>query len=307
MRWCTPLVTWWIGTSDSGKEFSIYAYVPRGATSHRAVFRVYRAHTDASPLALETDLRRALERRQVELVYQPIMSLADSRVAGFEGLLRWRHPARGLLAPKDFLALAEETGLITDLGAFALREAAEQLGKWQTYFPIERPLFVSVNVSSRQFLSEDFVEAVGKILRSRTLARNTLKLEVTESLIMEDPERSAGLLSRLTAEGAGLALDDFGTGFSSLSYLQRFPFDTLKIDRSFVAMMSTDKDAELIVRSIVSLAHAMKLEVVAEGAESEDDAAKLKELGCEFAQGYLYAAPLSADDAQGFIARHWQN
>ncbi|NWG45453.1 MAG: EAL domain-containing protein, partial [Alphaproteobacteria bacterium] len=263
-----------------------------------------RAQSDR--LAMETDLRRALERRQIELVYQPIMRLSDGKVAGFEGLLRWRHPARGLLSPKDFLSIAEETGFIVGLGTYALEAASRELAAWQADFPQDRPLFVSVNVSSRQFLADDFIEAVAKILRSQRLKPETLKLEVTESLIMEDPERSAALLKKADREGAGLALDDFGTGFSSLSYLQRFPFDTIKIDRSFIALMGTDADAAVIVKSIISLAKALKLAVVAEGAESEADADRLRALGCDFAQGYVFSPPLSSAEARGFIARFWK-
>lgn len=258
-------------------------------------------------LSLDSDLRRALERGELALAYQPIMDLEDGRVAGFEALLRWQHPTRGQLSPKDFLGLAEETGLIVAAGRFALEEAARALEGWQTYFPLARPLFVSVNVSSRQLLDDRILDDVLKTLDGTKLAPSTLKLEITESLLMENPENAAGLLTKLAAAGVGVAIDDFGTGFSSLSYLQRFPADTIKIDRSFVTMMASDKEADVIVRSIVSLADALKVDVVAEGAESEADVEALKTIGCRFAQGFHFGAAMTAEEAQDFIARHWKD
>src|SRR5262249_47530918 len=251
-------------------------------------------------LSMETDLRRALERDEMTVLYQPIMWLEDRTVAGFEALLRWDHPKMGRLSPADFIPLAEETGLIVDLRLFALDRATRQLAAWQRATRLRYPLFVSVNISSRQLLRHDLIQDLRTVLSRSAVARGTLKLELTESLIMENPEYAAQMLTRMRDLGVGLSLDDFGTGHSSLAYLQRFPFDTLKIDQSFVRQ--NGKGARpVILRSIVQMAHDLSMDVIAEGAESQADANELYRLGCEYAQGYVFGEPLSPEKASALV------
>ena len=260
--------------------------------------RMRAQHSDR--LSLEGDLRRALERGEIKVYFQPIVRLADRTVAGFEALLRWDHPRLGRLSPADFIPLAEETGLIIDLGLFVLERTARELAAWQQALDVTPPVFASVNVSSRQLLRHDLLNDVKSVLARCNIIRGTLKLELTESLVMENPEYAAQMLTRIRDLGAGLSLDDFGTGFSSLSYLQRFPFDTIKIDQSFVRQ--NGKGARpVILRSIVALAHDLGMEVVAEGAESESDAIELYQLGCEYAQGYAFGHPISALEARKLV------
>jgi diguanylate cyclase (GGDEF)-like protein/PAS domain S-box-containing protein len=248
-------------------------------------------------LTLESELRRALEREEITIHYQPIVRLEDRSVAGFEALARWDHPKMGRMSPSEFIAIAEEIGLIVDLGLFVLERAARQLGQWQRTVRQRDPIFCSVNVSSRQLLRQDLIHDLRTVIARTGLARGTLKLEMTESLVMENPEHAAQMLQRIRELGAGLALDDFGTGHSSLAYLQRFPFDTIKIDQSFVR--ASNKGARpVILRSIIAMAHDLGMEVVAEGAETESDAIELYQLGCEYAQGYVFGEPMSADDAR---------
>jgi diguanylate cyclase (GGDEF)-like protein/PAS domain S-box-containing protein len=264
------------------------------------VFRSSMRAFGADRLTLEADLRRALERNEMKVFFQPIVRLEDRTVAGFEALLRWDHPKLGRLGPAEFIPIAEETGAIIDLGIFAMDKTARELAAWQRALDVNPPLFASVNVSSRQLLRHDLLNDVKAVLARSNVAHGTLKLELTESLVMENPEYAAQILSRIRDLGAGLSLDDFGTGYSSLSYLQRFPFDTIKIDRSFVHQ--NGKGARpVILRSIVALAHDLGMDVVAEGAESESDAIELYQLGCEYAQGYLFGHPISAGEARKLV------
>ncbi len=247
-------------------------------------------------LTLETELRRAVEREELTILYQPIVWLEDRSVAGFEALLRWDHPKMGRLAPAEFIAIAEETGLIIDIGLFVLDRTARQLAAWQRQTRLRYPLFASVNISSRQLLRHDLIQDLRTVLSRSAVARGTLKLELTESLVMENPEYAAQMLTRMRELGASLSLDDFGTGHSSLAYLQRFPFDTIKIDQSFVR--TTGKGSRpVILRSIIALAHDLGMDVVAEGAETEADAVELYQLGCEYAQGFAFGEPMTAEQA----------
>ena len=251
-------------------------------------------------LTLESELRRALERDEITILYQPIVRLADRSIAGFEALARWDHPKMGRTSPSEFIAIAEEIGLIVDLGMFVLERTARQLSTWQRTLRRRDPIFASVNLSSRQLLRQDLIHDLRTVIARSSLARGTLKLELTESLVMENPEHAAQMLQRIRDLGAGLALDDFGTGHSSLAYLQRFPFDTIKIDQSFVRANGKGT-RPVILRSIISLAHDLGMEVVAEGAETDSDAIELFQLGCEYAQGYYFGEPMSAEDARALL------
>ncbi len=256
-------------------------------------------------LALESELRRALEREEITILYQPIVRLDDRSVAGFEALARWDHPKMGRMSPSEFIGIAEEIGLIVDLGLFVLERTARQLGAWQRTVRLREPVFASVNVSSRQLLRHDLIHDLRTVLARSSLVRGTLKLELTESLVMENPEHAAQLLTRIRELGAGLALDDFGTGHSSLAYLQRFPFDTIKIDQSFVRMTSRGT-RPVLLRSIISMAHDLGMDVVAEGAETESDAVELAQLGCEFAQGFVFGEPMTAEAARELLMSEQQ-
>ena len=251
-------------------------------------------------LTLESELRRALEREEISILYQPIVRLEDRSVAGFEALARWDHPKMGRMSPSEFIGIAEEIGLIVDLGLFMLERTARQLGAWQRTVKLREPVFASVNVSSRQLLRHDLIHDLRTVLSRSAIARGTLKLELTESLVMENPEHAAQLLTRIRELGAGLALDDFGTGYSSLAYLQRFPFDTIKIDQSFVRT-NNKGTRPVILRSIIALAHDLGMDVVAEGAETDSDAVELFQLGCEYAQGYVFGEPMTAEAAKEML------
>jgi diguanylate cyclase (GGDEF)-like protein/PAS domain S-box-containing protein len=264
------------------------------------VFRPSMRTLRSERLGLDAELRRALDRSEIKVLFQPIVRLEDRTVAGFEALLRWDHPHHGRLGPAEFIPLAEETGTIVDLGIFALERTARELAAWQHALDVDPPIFASVNVSSRQLLRHDLLHDVRAVLTHCNVSPGTLKLELTEGLVMENPEYAAQMLTRIRELGAGLSLDDFGTGYSSLAYLQRFPFDTIKIDQSFVRQ--NGKGARpVILRSIVTLAHDLGMEVVAEGAESESDAIELYQLGCEYAQGYVFGNPLSAIEARKLV------
>jgi len=286
-------------------ELAMY-HAKRGGGDRIEVFKPAMRARKTDRLTLESDLRRAIEREEIAILYQPIVRLEDRAVAGFEALARWNHPKLGRMSPAEFITIAEETGLIVELGLFVLERAAKQLSTWQRTLRQRNPLFVSVNVSSRQLLRHDLIQDLRSVLTRSVVARGTLKLELTESVVMENPEHAAQMLARIRELGAGLALDDFGTGYSSLSYLQRFPFDTIKIDQSFVR--TTAKGTRpVILRSIVSLAHDLGMDVVAEGAETDSDAVELSQLGCEYAQGFLFGAPMTPEKARELLLQSDKN
>ncbi|HEX3808494.1 MAG TPA: EAL domain-containing protein [Rhizomicrobium sp.] len=262
--------------------------------------------TDAAdPVALETELRRALAEQQLDIFYQPIVRLADGTVAGFEALLRWHHPSRGLVQPNEFIAHSEQTGLIVALGKFALDRAVRDLAQWQRYFPLSPPLFGSVNLSRRQLRDPDFKRQLRRLLTESGIAPGTLRLEVTESAVAADGETQQAL-HEIAELGAALAIDDFGAGLSNLSQLKDLPFDVVKIDKSFLDGNASSQAGgnSAVVSSIVSLAHELQRTVVAEGVETQTDAAWLKEIGCDFAQGFYFSEPMPAADVLKFIARY---
>jgi diguanylate cyclase (GGDEF)-like protein/PAS domain S-box-containing protein len=240
---------------------------------------------------LETGLRKALARDEFRVHYQPIISLENWRINGFEALLRWEHPEHGYISPLKFIPVAEESGLIIQIGQWVLREACQQLRVWQEQFPSEPPLSISVNLSGKQFSQPDLIDCISQILEETGLDAGSLKIEITESAIIENIDAAAMMLKRIKALGVRLSLDDFGTGYSSLSYLHRFPIDTLKIDRSFVSRINLPKNAE-IVKTILTLASNLGMDVVAEGVETREQVLQLTGLNCEYVQGYLLSKPI---------------
>ena len=262
-------------------------------------------HTRAlNLLQVETDLRRAVERDEFVLHYQPIVSVGTGEVRGFEALIRWQHPERGFVSPMDFIPIAEETGIIAQIGKWVLEEACRQARAWQKKFPAHPPLQMSVNLSGKQFMKSDLIGQVREALAATGLDPRTLKLEITESIMMENIETAAETLSQLRALGLQLSIDDFGTGYSSLSYLHRFPISTLKIDRSFVGRMDATGENAEIVRTIIMLARNLDMDVVAEGVETAEQLKQLKALGCEYAQGFLFSRPLDACAAESLLEEH---
>ena len=253
-------------------------------------------------LELETDLRKGLERDELLVYYQPLVSLQNSRIIGFEALSRWKRP-QGIVSPAEFIAIADETGLILPLNRRLLLEACEQLRHWQELFPSDPPLAISVNVTAKQFAQPDLAAQIGEVLQQTGINPGCVDLEITENIAMGDAARSDVVLSELKALGVGLSIDDFGTGYSSLSRLQRFPVDTLKIDRSFISAIASDPETLEIVRIIIMLAHNLGLKVVAEGIENEQQREKLQHFGCEVGQGFLFHRPEPAPTIEELL-RH---
>lgn len=252
-------------------------------------------------LQVETDLRYAVERSEFFLVYQPIVDLGNQKLCGFEALIRWQHPVHGLISPLEFISIAEETGLIAPIGEWVLREACAQLSDWKKRNENSQNLWISVNVSTKQFTHTDLVSLVSEILEETNLDPQSLKLELTESAMVDNIDYAVGVMENLKKLGLKLSIDDFGTGYSSLSYLHRLPLSSLKIDRSFVAQMSESIENQEIIKTIVSLAQSLHLEIIAEGVENSSQMSQLKDLACEFGQGYYFAKPLAAEKAESLI------
>jgi diguanylate cyclase (GGDEF)-like protein len=258
-------------------------------------------------LAVERSLRFALDRDELRVHYQPIISAGSGQVLGLEALLRWQHPEQGLVAPNQFIPIAEETGMIVPIGAWVLGQACTQAATWAIERPDQIPLHMSVNLSARQVAAPGLVEATRGIVQNcgANLETNQVWLEVTESTLMEDPERTSGVLAELQDMGIRIVIDDFGTGYSSLAYLKAFPVNAVKIDRSFVSGLGANLDDEAIVSAVVRLAHALGLDVVAEGVETELQLSRLVDLECDMLQGFLFSRPMAPEDLTDVLPRHY--
>jgi predicted signal transduction protein with EAL and GGDEF domain len=276
----------------------------RAKAQGRARYQVFDIGMHSSAvlqLQMENDLRRALERKEFRSFYQPTVSLLNGKLTGFEALMRWQHPQRGLILPEEFIPLSEETGLIIPMGLWILREACEQMKTWMQRFPAQRGLTISVNLSSVQIGEAEFVEQVERILKETAIDPNVLTLEMTESVLMAHPEEAISRLEQLRNLGVRLHVDDFGTGYSSLSYLHHLPVDTLKIDRSFVSRIGKDEEKGEIVGTIATLAHNLGMEVIAEGVENAVQLSQVKAFRCESAQGFYFAKPMNSEEAGKLI------
>ncbi|MGH9942571.1 MAG: putative bifunctional diguanylate cyclase/phosphodiesterase, partial [Pyrinomonadaceae bacterium] len=283
-------------------DTAMYRAKSNGKARHEVFDVAMHAHA-FEQLKLETDLRHALDRGEIEVYYQPIYVLSGGRAEGFEALVRWRHPERGLIPPLEFIPLAEETGLIVPIGMHVLDTACRQVREWNQALPADAPLSISVNISGRQFKEKDFVGHVERMLKATGLPPSCLRLEITETVVMDNTEEVARILERLKACGVRISLDDFGTGYSSLSYLHRFPINTLKIDRSFVQSMGADAESAKIIKTILTLAAELNMDVVAEGIETGQQRDQLRALGCDFGQGYLFSRPVESGEAWNLVAR----
>lgn len=256
-----------------------------------------------SRLELETDLRKALEKQEFVVHYQPILNLETHRIVGFEALVRWLHPTRGLILPADFIPTAEEIGLIVPIGYWVLDEACHQIRAWQLQYPTEPPLTMNVNFSTRQCAEIDLVEKIVEILQKNKLDASSLKMELTESLIVEDSEYTSAILSKLRELGLQVHIDDFGTGYSSLGYLHTLPIDTIKIDRTFISQLETTDSGPEIVQMILALAHGLGMKVVAEGVETAGQLSTLQKMNCEFVQGFLFSKPVDSQEADALLGK----
>jgi diguanylate cyclase (GGDEF)-like protein/PAS domain S-box-containing protein len=287
------------GTQASGRELfreaenAMYA-AKRFGSDCVEFFRPEMRRKDDDRVLLESDLRQAIQRNQIDILYQPIMRLARNELAGFEALIRWNHPGRGLILPSEFISIAEDNGMIVELGEHVLNSAVKDLANWNRLLPrADNALFVSVNISSRELLRQDLVNNVRHIFARQSIPKGSLRLEITETMVMENPEQAVEILDWLKTLGAGLSMDDFGAGYSSLGYMHRFPFDTIKIDKSLLEHRGGMDKLPVMLRSIINLVHEMEMEVVAEGVETAEDAKYLRSLGCNYAQGFYFGEPMN--------------
>ncbi|PSB28033.1 two-component system response regulator [Stenomitos frigidus] len=282
-------------------DMAMYRAKASGNTSYQ-IFDPTLHHLALQRLQLEIDLRKALQQQEFIVHYQPIVAIATGNIVGFEALVRWLHPQQGLISPATFIPIAEETGLISQIGHWVLHQACQQLQQWQDEKLTTFPLTMSVNVSAHQFAQADLVEQIDHILAATQLTPQQLKLEITESAIMENAQAAGSILQALRKQQIQLSIDDFGTGYSSLSYLHSFPVDTLKIDRSFIKQMGEHSDSLGLVPLIINIAQKMGMTVVAEGIETQTQLDHLKALNCDFGQGFLFFKPLEPDKVSALFS-----
>jgi diguanylate cyclase (GGDEF)-like protein/PAS domain S-box-containing protein len=281
-------------------DIAMYRAKNSGQSTY-AVFDTYMHDQAIFQHRMETDLRRALEKGEFEIHYQPIISLENERVLGFEALLRWQHPTRGLVMPQEFIGIVEDTSLVLPIGWWVIERACQQLAVWQRLFPVDPPLAMSVNVSGKLFLTDDMAKRLAALLEDCEIDPRTLHLEITERVVMDHGDLVLSTLSDLRDLGVELHVDDFGTGYSSLTYLQRFRYDSLKIDRSFVQTMTEKVDSSAIVEALITLGGTLGMNVVAEGVETADQVRQLQAMQCPAAQGYWYARPMHQDAVNDFL------
>ena len=281
-------------------DIAMYRAKSSGQATY-AVFDTYMHDQAMFQHRMETDLRRALDKGEFDIFYQPIMSMEDDRVLGFEALLRWHHPTRGLVMPDEFIGIVEETSLVVPIGWWVIERACRQLAKWQRLFPLDPPLAMSINVSGKLFLTDDMAKRLAALLEDCVLDPASIRLEITERVVMDHGDLVLSTLADLRDMGIELHVDDFGTGYSSLTYLQRFRYDSLKIDRSFVATMSEKVDSSAIVEAIITLGMTLGMKVVAEGVETPEQVTRLRAMQCPEAQGYWYSKPLHQDAVNDFL------
>jgi EAL domain-containing protein (putative c-di-GMP-specific phosphodiesterase class I) len=283
-------------------DIAMYRAKAKGKAQYQVFDQTMREQA-LTHMRIETEMRQGIEREEFLVYYQPILNLETDALSGFEALVRWKHKTHGILSPLQFIGPAEENGLILPLGKWVLHESCQQLQDWQKRNPAASDLTVSVNLSSKQFLQSDLAEQISEILKETGLSPHCLKLEITESHIMENIVMTAQTITKLRAIGIELSIDDFGTGYSSLSYLHSLPVSYLKIDRSFIARMIEGEENSEIVHTIIKLAQNLKMKVIAEGIETNQQLAQLKGLNCEYGQGYIFAQPMKSQAAETFIAK----
>ncbi len=286
-------------------DIAMYQAKASNKTSYKVFDRDMRERA-LQRLQLETDLRKAIERQELVVNYQPIINLKTGKIMGFEALVRWQHRERGLISPADFIPIAEETGLIVAIDRWVLQQACHQLRVWQQEIPQAFPLTISSNLSVQQFTQTDLMQQIDRVLSENELDHQSLKLEITESALIENDQLAQTMLQQFKKRHVLVSIDDFGTGYSSLSYLHRFPVDTLKIDRSFICRMGElgDDGSFSIVDAIITLAHHLGMDVVAEGVETKDQLAYLRSIGCEAAQGYFFSKPLNSELATELLSKY---
>jgi diguanylate cyclase (GGDEF)-like protein len=288
---------------DMLRDAEIAMYNAKDGKQKWAIFEKAMFAQSIERQRLETDLRYAIVCNELELFYQPIVGLDDCSVSGFEALVRWNHPKKGLLLPSDFIPAAEANGLIAPMSIQILKDACDQLARWADRYA-DRPMLMSVNISAANLSDPNLIGQIEAVLLETGIHPDSLKLEITESAVMDDAESAIETLRRVKETGVSLSIDDFGTGYSSLSYLQKFPLDYLKIDRSFVGELEKGGESEEIVRTIVTLAKALKLKLIAEGIETPYQLEKLREFGCEYGQGFLFSRPLPAHKAESLLSEN---